>query len=123
MFENGNLSSPIIIGQVNTSDEFAAIYKSGKTYPALPKAFQNFFKSSEDDTENESHAAKGGDTELPDKYKQDLENLKSPIGSGRVKAEGSNDGVSRWNTKAVDEAASESGDPAAYYASKRIFKF
>ena len=64
MFENGNLSSPIIIGQVNTSDEFSAIFKSGKSYPTLPKAFQNFFKSSEDDTENESHTAKGGDTEL-----------------------------------------------------------
>jgi len=68
MFENGNLSSPIIVGQVNTSDEFAAIYKSGKAYPTLPKAFQNFFKSSSDSTEDESHTAKGGDTELPKEY-------------------------------------------------------
>ena len=73
MFENGNLSSPIIIGQVNTSDEFAAIYKSGKTYPTLPKASQNYFKSSSDSTKNESHTAKGGDTELPEKYKMTKE--------------------------------------------------
>ena len=64
MFENGNLASPIVIGQVNTSDEFSAIFKSGKEYPTLPKAFQNLFKSEDSDTESESHTAKGGDTEL-----------------------------------------------------------
>lgn len=66
MFENGNLASPIVIGQVNTSDEFAAVYKSGDTYPTLPKAAQNYFKSSSENgsSESESHTAKGGDTEL-----------------------------------------------------------
>jgi hypothetical protein len=68
MFENGNLSSPIIVGQVNTSDEFAAIYKSGKAYPTLPKASQNYFKSSSDSSKNESHTAKGGDSELTREY-------------------------------------------------------
>lgn len=75
MFENGNLSSPIVIGCVNTSDEFSAIYKSGDAYPYLPKAFQNVFKKKDAGTSStdETPAAKGGDSELVQEF-QDVMN-------------------------------------------------
>ena len=51
--------------------------------------------------------------------KEELASLRDPLGKGRI----GNDGVSRFDTNAVDAAAAASGDPAAYYESKRIFKF
>jgi hypothetical protein len=46
MFEGGKLSSPVVVGKINTSDEFQSIHSTPEgVMPGVPKGYQNVMPS------------------------------------------------------------------------------
>jgi len=102
-FLKGYRSFPIVLGKLNTPDEQESFYNRGRVLGNAPNDAQNYNISGKPGTGPGVTSTGTTKDSTADKFV--------------------NDGVSRWDTDAVDAAAAASEDPAAYYESKRIFKF